>query len=80
MSTEILLSESGDRTQEVPTREITFGWELTLDLYNCDQEAITTEETIRQFGLKLCPVIDMVPYGEPQTPYFGENNRAYQRV
>lgn len=54
-------------------RKVTFGWELQLDLYDCDPVAISMEQIIREYGLKLCNVIEMVPYGEPQTPYFGEN-------
>jgi S-adenosylmethionine decarboxylase len=57
----------------IADRKITFGWELQLDLYDCDSDAISTESVIRDYGVALCKVIDMVPYGEPQTPYFGEN-------
>ncbi|MEI7835142.1 MAG: polyamine aminopropyltransferase [Planctomycetota bacterium] len=55
-------------------REITFGWELQLDLYDCDQAAISTGATIQQYAKQLCQVIDMKAYGEPQTPYFGEQH------
>ena len=57
----------------VPSPGVTFGWELVLDLYGCDQEKISDEKTIKKFARELCRVIDMKPYGEPQTPYFGEN-------
>ncbi|MHC4873870.1 MAG: S-adenosylmethionine decarboxylase family protein [Planctomycetota bacterium] len=53
--------------------EITFGWELVLDLYNCDITAISTAESIQKYAKELCKLIDMIPYGEAQTPYFGEN-------
>lgn len=53
--------------------DITFGWELVLDLYDCNMKAISTAETIQRYAKELCKVIEMVPYGEPQTPYFGEN-------
>ena len=63
-----------ESTEEVlASREVTFGWELVLDLYDCDQFSISNEEKIRNFGLELCKVIDMIPYGDPLTPYFGEN-------
>ena len=63
-----------ESTEEVlASREVTFGWELVLDLYDCDQFSISNEEKIRNFGLELCKVIDMIPYGDPMTPYFGEN-------
>lgn len=49
-----------------------FGWELMLDLHGCNEEAISTAETIQRYAKELCKVIDMIPYGEAQTPYFGE--------
>ncbi len=52
---------------------VTFGWELVLDLYDCNSETISDEKAIKNFARELCRVIDMVPYGEPLTPYFGEN-------
>lgn len=52
---------------------VTFGWELVLDLYECNMETISDETAIKNFARKLCEVIDMKPYGEPLTPYFGEN-------
>ncbi|HNX26439.1 MAG TPA: S-adenosylmethionine decarboxylase [Phycisphaerae bacterium] len=54
-------------------RNVVFGWELILDMYDCDVEAISTKESLARFTLELCKVIDMTPYGEPQMPYFGEN-------
>lgn len=56
-----------------PAHKVTFGWELVLDLYDCDMEKISREEAIRRYARELCDVIDMKPYGEPMTPYFGEN-------
>lgn len=52
--------------------DITFGWELLMDLYECDQSAISREESIIQYAREICQVIDMKPYGEAVTPYFGE--------
>jgi S-adenosylmethionine decarboxylase len=53
--------------------ETKFGWELILDLYECDPTAISNEKTIRRYAKELCDLLDMKPYGEPMTPYFGEN-------
>jgi len=58
-----------------PSPELTFGWELVLDLYGCNNETISSEEAIKKFARELCKVIDMKPYGEPLTPYFGENQK-----
>ena len=56
-----------------PSPGLTFGWELVLDLYDCNSETISDEKAIKNFARELCRVIDMKPYGEPLTPYFGEN-------
>jgi S-adenosylmethionine decarboxylase len=54
------------------SEEVVFGWELIIDLYECDQEIISSAESIQIYAKELCKVIDMIPYGEAQTPYFGE--------
>lgn len=53
--------------------KVTFGWELIMDLYECDPVAISSEKSIRTYAKKLCALLDMKPYGEAFTPYFGEN-------
>ena len=58
----------------VMDRDVTFGWELQIDLYECEQNAIATEDAIQRYARELCRVIEMKAYGEPLTPYFGENN------
>ena len=60
-------------TEHSPPR-VTFGWELILDLYDCDYDKISSEQSIRAYAQELCKVIDMKAYGEPLTPYFGEQH------
>ena len=62
-----------EKYESPPSPGLIFGWELVLDLYGCDSRKISDEKTIRDFAGELCRVIDMKPYGEPFTPYFGEN-------
>ena len=52
-------------------KEITYGWELILDLYDCSLETISSKEKIEEFAETLCKLIKMIPYGEPLVPYFG---------
>jgi S-adenosylmethionine/arginine decarboxylase-like enzyme len=52
---------------------VIFGYEIALDLADCN-EHIKIEESLRKFALELCQVLDMKPYGEAQTPYFGFNS------
>jgi S-adenosylmethionine/arginine decarboxylase-like enzyme len=54
-------------------RKVVFGWELILDMYDCDIAVMSSKEALQKFTLELCKVIDMIPYGEAQMPYFGEN-------
>ena len=54
-------------------KDITFGWELILNLYDCDIEKISSKSHIEQYAKKLCEVIEMLPFGEPHVPYFGQN-------
>ena len=61
------------RKEHIFPSKAAFGWELILDLYDCDLETISSGEDIRRFARELCNVIGMKAYGEPQTPYFGEN-------
>ena len=62
---------------EIPVAEqnpgrVTFGWELTLDLYECEPATMRSHEAICRYARELCEVIEMVPYGDPLVPYFGE--------
>jgi S-adenosylmethionine decarboxylase len=59
---------------EAGGRDITFGYELILDLHECDPAIMRSGAKIQQYSKELCRIIDMKPYGEPQTPYFGEKN------
>lgn len=52
-----------------------FGQELVLNLYECDGEKISSEESIRGFVVKLCDeIILMKRYGEALIPHFGHDN------
>ena len=52
-----------------------FGQELILNLYECDLQKISDEESIRKFVVKLCDeVIEMKRYGEPLIPHFGHES------
>jgi spermidine synthase len=66
-------AQPAEHPMAAPSGGITFGWELQLDLYDCDPERISSEQAIQDYARKLCQVIEMTPYGQPQTPYFGEN-------
>lgn len=50
-----------------------FGWHTIIDLNNCNDK-IRDEVELKIYAKELCKVIDMIPFGEPQTPYFGEKS------
>ncbi len=51
--------------------ENTFGWQLLLDLYDCDDATIRSRSEIARFVIELCRHIDMKPFGEPLIEHFG---------
>ncbi|MCM8823618.1 MAG: S-adenosylmethionine decarboxylase [Candidatus Omnitrophica bacterium] len=53
-------------------REI-YGYELIMDLYDCDEEVITSKKKLQEYVDKLCKLIKMKKFGKTLLPYFGEN-------
>lgn len=55
-------------------QEEPWGWELTLDLYECNDQIIRSEEKVKEFTIELCDnVIHMTRYGEPWIKRFGKD-------
>jgi len=51
-----------------------WGYELIIDLYDCNPEKIRNAETIKQYVIELCDVvINMTRYGEPMLVRFGKD-------
>ncbi|HUT57098.1 MAG TPA: S-adenosylmethionine decarboxylase [Phycisphaerae bacterium] len=48
-----------------------FGWELVLDLYECDQSIITSRKGLLEFVKGICRELDLRPYAEPWAQRFG---------
>jgi len=53
-----------------------WGWHLALNLYDCCPELITSAETIRDYVIKLCDLIQMHRYGDPFIVHFGQDKRV----
>lgn len=51
-----------------------FGYELVLNLFDCDREIITSKKHLKKFVDTLCKKIKMKQYGKTLLPYFGEKN------
>lgn len=54
-------------------KEPVFGYELILDLRDCDHKVITSRKKLKEYVDRLCKLIKMKRYGKPLIPYFGEN-------
>lgn len=48
-----------------------FGYELIIDLKDCDIEKIASSIHLREYVDKLCKIIDMKTYGKCLLEYFG---------
>jgi len=48
-----------------------FGYELILDLHDCDLEALRSKRKLAEYVDRLCPLIKMVKYGKTLLEYFG---------
>lgn len=48
-----------------------FGFELVLDLSECDLEVLRSRKKLAEYVDRLCKLIDMKKYGKVQLPYFG---------
>lgn len=50
----------------------TYGYELTMDLYDCDLAVLTSKKKLQEYVDKLCKLIKMKKFGKTLLPYFGE--------
>ncbi len=49
-----------------------YGYELVLDLFECDAKVISNKKKLQEFVDKLCKLIKMKKFGKTLLPYFGE--------
>lgn len=48
-----------------------FGYELVMDLSDCDLAVMSSKKRLTEYVNKLCKLIKMKKYGKVQLPYFG---------
>jgi S-adenosylmethionine/arginine decarboxylase-like enzyme len=51
-----------------------FGYELILDLHDCDPRVIRSGPKLKEFVVKLCKEIRMKRYGPARVEHFGHAN------
>ncbi len=49
-----------------------YGYELIMDLSECDTSIITSKKKLQEYVDTLCKLIKMKKYGKTLLPYFGE--------
>ncbi|MCM8820112.1 MAG: S-adenosylmethionine decarboxylase, partial [Candidatus Omnitrophica bacterium] len=50
-----------------------FGYELIMDLFDCDQNIITSKKKLQLYVDRLCKLIKMKKFGKTLIPLFGAN-------
>jgi len=48
-----------------------FGWDLLLDLYDCDGNVLKSREALERYVIAVCERLDMKRFGEPLIAHFG---------
>lgn len=51
----------------------TYGYELIMDLYECEIDIISSKKKLQEYVDKLCNLIKMKKFGKTLIPYFGDN-------
>jgi len=51
----------------------TYGYELVMDLYDCDMKVLTSRKKLKEYVDTLCRLIKMKKFGKTLIPYFGDN-------
>jgi S-adenosylmethionine/arginine decarboxylase-like enzyme len=58
-------------SQFFPNSNELFGWELLLDLYECDPQKVRSAEALSSFVIQLCKLIGVNAFGKPICERFG---------
>jgi len=53
-----------------------WGIASSIDIYDCDPEAIRNADKIKEFVVQLCDLIEMKRFGETLVVHFGEDERV----
>ncbi|MDD5503955.1 MAG: S-adenosylmethionine decarboxylase [Candidatus Omnitrophica bacterium] len=56
----------------------TYGYELIMDLSDCDLGVISSKKKLKEYVDTLCKLIKMKQFGKTLIPYFG-SNAAYTK-
>jgi S-adenosylmethionine/arginine decarboxylase-like enzyme len=65
------LSGNSKRREPEEMEKTVFGYELVMDLSECDLSVMRSKKKLTEYVNKLCKLIKMKKYGKVQLPYFG---------
>ncbi len=65
------LSGNSKRREPEEMEKTVFGYELVMDLSECDLSVMRSKKKLAEYVNKLCKLIKMKKYGKVQLPYFG---------
>ena len=65
------LVERSKRRKHREMKKTVFGYELVLDLSECDLAVMSSKIKLAEYVDRLCKLIKMKKYGKVQLPYFG---------
>ena len=54
------------------SRKKIYGYELIMNLYECDKNIVGSKKKLKEYVDKLCRLIKMKKYGKVLLPYFGD--------
>jgi len=67
----INLLDGSKRRKHREMKKTVFGFELVLDLSECDVAVMSSKKKLAEYVDRLCKLIKMKKYGKVQLPYFG---------
>lgn len=65
------LSSGLKRREHIEMEKTVFGYELVMDLSDCDLSVMSSKRKLTEYVNKLCKLIKMKKFGKVQLPYFG---------
>ena len=68
----MLRSKSSSSSKLKSNEAKVFGYELVLDLQECDRNVMSSAKKLQEYVDTLCKLIKMKKYGKCLLPYFGE--------
>ncbi|MBU0634507.1 MAG: S-adenosylmethionine decarboxylase [Candidatus Omnitrophica bacterium] len=70
--TDFSLAKDANKKRAKGIKRKLYGYELIMDLYDCDLAVLSSRKKLQEYVDKLCKLIKMKKFGKTLIPYFGE--------